>query len=343
MSIIFNANAAKTGADKRAMTQQWNYLQGMRAPGNPGVAELLQLAGNASATPSDAYKEFDGGTTKIEPNPLGEFSTLTMALQFSKSVSLGRSAYEFRKSSRAGSAKTSLSPDVGLVTDKVDYKYQGTVIPFHQVGYGREWQEVMQGRAEAFDALTDDAREADLNVLRKVNDYMWNGNEGVSVKGFTWLGLRLDPSVAQETLGADLSSEATAYETAFSEVKRLRDVLRITNNVSGGIKLAVSREIMSNWENLVDTSNGSNIKLLKRIEELRGIEEVYEDPELVGNELAMFYMGTDGFHPVTSMAMASFALPRDLPISDYNFMKIAGVGFMSKTSYEGKTCALFAS
>jgi hypothetical protein len=342
MSIIFNANAAKTTPDKRAMTAQWNYLQGMRAPGNPGVQELLKMAGNQGATPKDAYREFDS-MTKIEPNPLGEFSTLTMALQFSKSVSLGRQAYEFRKSSRSGSAKTSLSPDVGLVTDQVDYKYQGTIIPFHQEGYGRSWQEVMQGRADAFDALADDAREADHNVLSKINDYMWNGDASLNVKGYSWLGLKLDPSVAQETLGVDLSSDATSYSDIFNEVKRLRDVLRITNNCSGGIKLAVSREIMSNWENLVDTANGSNINLLERIQKLRGIEEVYEDAELVGNEVAMFHMSQQGFHPVTSMAMSSFALPRDLPISDFNFMKIAGVGFMSKTSYEGKTCALFAS
>ncbi len=347
MSLIFNANAVR-GSEKRAMQAQWNELQNFRKAANQEVSDLLELsvnrgiAANAGQTPADTYREFDS-MTKIEVVPAGHLATLTRALQQSKSINIGKEVYEFRKSSRAGSAKSSMSGQVGITLDQADYKYQGTVVPIHDTGYGRGWREVEAHRSEAFDALSDDAREADRTVLEKIEDYLWNGNADLSVKGNSWLGLRNDPSVATATLGVDLSAAATAGTDIRAEVIRIRDILRITNDCTGDVSFAVSREIMSNWEREYNASNSSNITILEMIQKLRGIGEIYEDAELSGNEVALFKLGQDGFHPVTGMALSSYALPRMKHNDDFNFIKWAAVGFIAKTSYDGKTCALYAS
>jgi hypothetical protein len=346
MSLIFNANG-KSAAEKRHMQGQLIHLNSFRRAGGDAMNDLLDAtvnhlsAANVGQTPADAYREFDP-TTKVAVIEGGKYATLTRAMQFARSVSIGREVFEYRKASKAGSAKTSMSGQVGIVTDQVDYKYGGTVVPIHDVGYGRSWREVESGRAEAFDALVDDSREAERTLMETIESYLWDGDADIEVKGRSWLGLRNDPTVASEVLGVDLTSAAVSAVDKQKETKRLRDVLKITNNCSGDVKLAVSREIMSAWEELVDTGNGSNITTLEFISKLRGISEIYEDAALTGNQIAMLYCDQSAFHPVVGMAISSYALPRVHHNDDFNFIKWAAVGFMSKTDYDDNTCALYA-
>jgi hypothetical protein len=341
MSLIFNQKAAKGSGALRAMKQQFDHLNGFRTGNHATAMQDFLTATNAGVSPADAYREFDA-TTKIEVVPAGHLATLTRLMQKSRSVSIGREVFDYRKASRNGTAKTSMSGQTGVVIDQSQYKYGGTVVPIHDDAYGRTWREVEAMKAEGFDAMVDDSREAERTVMEKIEDYLWNGNADVSVKGRSWLGLRSDPTVANAVIGVDLASAASTALEIFNEVKRLRDILYITNSCTNGLRLGVSLEIMSNWENDKSTDNTANQTILEYVGKLRGIVEIYEDAELTGNQIALYWDDQAGFHPVVGMALSSYPTVRQNHNDDYSFMKWAAVGFMAKTSYDDKKCALYA-
>ena len=302
-----------------------------------------EFAINAARSPAEAFREFDR-TSKIEMVPAGEFATLTRLMQQSRSVSIGHEVFEYRKASDAGRGQTSMSGQIGVKLDHVDYSYAGTVIPVHDIGFGRRWREVEGMRADGFDAMVDDSRESERELMRTIDNYLWYGNEDISFKGNSWLGMKADPTVVQSTLTVDLSSDSSNSDDIRAEVRKQRDVLYITNNCTNPLKLGVSREIMSRWEDQVDTNSGNMWTILDYIKRLRGIEEVYEDSRLVGNEIALYWLDADqGFHPVTGMGISTYQIPRMLPNDNFNFVKWAAVGFLARTDHANRKCALYGS
>lgn len=348
MSLILRQSLARNAAEQRIMNQQWEELRNLRKKSEGDMAQLLDmtlnfdLQGNAARTPAEAYREFDQ-TTKIDMVPAGEFATLTRLMQKSRSVSIGREVFEYRKASDAGLGQTSMSGQIGIKMDHVDYKYAGTVVPVHDIAFGRRWREIESMRAEGFDALTDDSRETERELMRTIDNYMWDGNSAIEVKGSVWLGIKNDPTVAQSSLTVDLSSAASTPEEIRNEVRVQRDVLYITNNCTNPLRLGVSREIMSNWERPFSTGDATFGTILEYIMKLRGISEVYEDSRLVGNQIVMYWDDVQGFHPVVGMGMSTYAAPRVYHNDDFRFIKWAAVGFLAKTDYEDRKCALYGS
>jgi hypothetical protein len=337
--IMRNAHC-ETPQEKRIVEGQWKEANNLRAAGLPAMETMLTMT-NAAQTPAEAFREFDA-TTKIEARSQGEFSTLTKLLQVGRPVNIGKEVFEHRKASQAGQGQTSMSGQVGIKMDHVDYKFAGTVVPIHDIGFGRTWREVESMRAEGFDALVDDSRECELSLMEQNNSYLWNGDADIKVKGRSWLGIKADPSIATATIGLDLSAAASAAQDVQDEVRRIRDILRITNKCAQDLRVAVSQEIMSNWERSVALTDSTFGKILDFIEELRGIKEVYEDPELSGNEMFMFWDSQQGFHPVVGMGISTYAVQRQAHNDDFNFIKWNSVGWLAKTDFSDNKCALFA-
>ena len=348
MSIILKSSLATNEQQKRIMQGQYAELTQLRNNSQPDMKQLLSesinydLQGNAARTPAEAYREFDA-TTKIDMVPMGEHATLTRMLQVARSVNIGKEVFEYRKASDAGRGQTSMSGQIGVKMDHVDFKYGGTVVPVHDLGFGRRWREVESMRADGYDALIDDSRESERELLTTIDDYMWNGDANVELKGNVWLGIKNDPTVASAVLGVDLSSAAVSATDIRDEVRRVRDILLITNNCTGGIRLGVSREIASNWERVFSTAEGIFGTILTMISELRGITEIYEDSKLTGNQIMMAEMSQQGFHPVVGMGLSTYMVPRQHHNDDYNFIKWAAVGFLSKTDYADRKCALYGA
>lgn len=350
MSIIFRKKLASTPSQQKIMNAQWEGLKAIRGINDEGLevntdgamSTLLKLTNNAGRTPADAYREFDS-TTVIDKVEAGEHATLTRLLQKAKSVDLGKEVFEYRKSTTAGNAQSSMSGQVGVKLDHVDYKYGGTVVPIHDVGFGRGWREMLSAKSEGFDFVVDDSREAERTLMAKMNDYLFNGNAALSVKGNAWLGLKNDSTVEQYTITTDLSASASTPADIRDEVRAMRDVLYINNNCTQGLTMGVSREIMSNWERPFTTADGTFGTIGDYISKLRGITEVYEDSELVGNEAVLYFADQQGLHPVVGMAISTYAAKRDYHNSDFNFIKWAAVGFISKTDAADRKCALYAS
>ena len=198
-------------------------------------------------------------------------------------------------------------------------------------------------RAEGFDALVDDSRESERELMRTIENYMWDGDESINIKGNVWKGIKADPTVAQSSITTDLSASASTADAIRIEVRTQRDVLYIANNCTQPLKLGVSREIMSNWERPFSTNEGTFGTILDMVMRLRGISEVYEDSRLVGNQIVMYWDDQQGFHPVVGMGMSTYATPRVNHNDDFRFIKWAAVGFLAKTDYEGRKCALYGS
>ena len=169
MSLIIRQALAKNAQEKRAMQAQWNHVQELRNAGDPAMQAFLQMT-NAGRSPAEAYREFDA-TTKIEVNPMGEFATLTRLMQKARPVNIGKTLYEYRKSSDMDNGQTSMSGQIGVKLDHTDYGYAGVIVPVHDKGFGRSWRDVEAMRSEGFDALVDDAREAELGLVVHRNDH----------------------------------------------------------------------------------------------------------------------------------------------------------------------------
>lgn len=343
MSLILRTSLASNAQQKRMMQNQYDELNKFRLAATNDMSQMLALT-NAGVTPQDAYREFDS-TTKIDMVPAGEFATLSRLMQKARSVNIGKEVFEYRKSSRAGESagKSSMSGQTGIVMDKTDYKYSGTIVPVHDIGFGRGWRELEAMRADGFDALVDDARESERSLMETIESYMWDGNANLSLKGHTWLGIKNDPTVASATLGVDLADDAAAAIDIRNEVSRVRDILRITNNCTRDVRLGVSREIMSNWERPFSLTDSLFSTILEYVMKLRGISEIYEDSALTGNQIVMFWDDQEGFHPVVGMGISSYAVPRLTHNADFNFIKWSAVGFMAKTDFNGRTCALYGA
>lgn len=344
MSLALRKSLAANAQQKRVMIDQYNHLNSVFREGSAkDFSDLLKTFGtNAARTPAEAYREFDL-TSKIDMVPAGEYATLTRLMQKSRSVNIGKEVFEYRQTSDMDQGQSSMSGQVGVDLDKVAEKYAGTVVPIHDKGFGRRWRALEAMRSDGYDALVDDAREARRALMGTLNSYLWEGNENLALKGSKWLGIKDDPSVAKATITGDLSASTTGADAIRSEVSRLRDILYITNNCTNPLRLGVSREILSNWERPFTTADGTFGTIQQYIGQLRGIAEIYEDSELVGNELTMYWDDQQGFHPVVGMGMSSYAVPRTMPNSDHAFIMMTAVGFLAKTDYEGRKCALYAS
>jgi hypothetical protein len=285
MSIIFNEALYSNNANaSRIMTQQKRIVMDLRNAGHEAHSTMLTST-NAARTPAEAYREMDS-TTKIEQVPAGEFALLSRILTKAKPVNLGRKLYEYRKSSDMNQGQSSLSGTIGTKGDKVDYSYAGTVVPIHDKGFNIDWRDHLAMQAEGFDELVDYAREAERGLMSTKNKYLFNGDASLSFKGASWLGLRNDPTVATAVIGLDLTAAASTANDIRAEVARIRDILYITNNCTNPLDLIVSREMASNWERPFATADGSFGTIGDYISKLRGIKEIYEDSELVGNELS---------------------------------------------------------
>lgn len=351
----FNSKGLE-GKEKRVLTAQFNELDMMRrsveqtqfAPVTSLLANTINydLRGNAALTPADAYREMDA-ISKEEMNVYGEFGTLDKVLGVNKSVNIGRQVYNYRQiSSMDQNGSTSMSGNQGIALDHTGAKYEGAIVPIHDQGYGRNFRELEAMRADGYDALVDDARESRLALMRRVNSCLWNGakdkqGQFIVVDGKQWKGLKGDSSVVQTTYTGSLLTGTGAEIRDI--IRGLRDQLTITNNCAKGLKLAISQGVASSWEREYSAADGTFGTIKDWIARLDNIDEIYVDGTLIGEECAINYVALDGLHSITGMAMGSFALPRNLYNSDYNFMMAMATGFMARQSYAGKKCALYAT
>lgn len=342
--------------NSRSAAAQWTEVRNARngyAAQERTFATTQRAAGlhvNEGLIPQDVYQEFDNVTVERFRSDDGD-TYLNDLLPFSRSVNIGRLIHKFRRASDAGVAQTSMTGQIGVRMDQVEYNYDGTLVPIHDTGFYRNWREWNAQQAEGFDALVDDQRESVAALRQKLADSFISGhkdNDGnvIVLDAVSWSGMSADSRVAQIDLGAagvnfdftDTTQTYNSIETAFKEV---RDVLWITNNSGKDATYYVSREIASNFERNSSESYLS-LKVNERLATLMGVAAIKVTSKLSGNVMMAFPL--DGsVRPIVGMGVNTVAMPRPVYNSNYEFVVWGAIGFEVRTDYDDQKCAMYAS
>lgn len=326
--------AARNGANKQ---EQMFANQGLILP-------------NQGLIPRDVYQEFDNVTVERMRSDDGD-TFLNDLLPLSRSVSIGKLVHKFRQASDAGNAQTSMTGQIGVKMDQVEFTYDGSIIPIHDTGYFRNWREWNAQTSEGFDSLIDDQRES-VATLRShlANNFMdgaldKDGNS-IVVDGISWGGMRNDSRVAQVDLGAggvnfdftDTTKTGVEIKAAFIQV---RDVLWIDNNCAKEATYYVSREVVSNFERKFSSQYDAKI-IMQELAGLIGVASIKSTNKLTGNQLMAFPLDANNIRPVVGMGINTVAMPRPVYNSNYEFVVWGAVGFEVRTDFASNTCAMYA-
>lgn len=339
--------------NSRSAAAQWNEVQFARNAANSHNNMLAQHAGlhvNEGLIPRDVYQEFDNVTVERMRSDDGD-TFLNDLLPLSRSVSIGKLVNRFRQASDAGNAQTSMSGQIGVRMDQVEYSYDGSIIPVHDAGYYRNWREWNAMQSEGFDALIDDQRETVATLRRHLADNFLDGHkdkngQDIVIDGISWGGMRNDARVAQINIGAsginfdftDTAQDGEVIKAAFIQV---RDVMWIQNECEQQLTIYVSREIASNFERRFSQQYDAAL-IMQELSGLQGIAEIKVSSKLSGNEMMGFPLDSNFIRPMVGMGMNTVAMPRQAYNDNYEFVTWAAIGFEVRTDYYGKTCAFFA-
>lgn len=342
--------------NSRAAVEQWNEVVAARNAYNlheVSHAALLRQAGfaaNEGIIPQDVFQEFDNVTVERFRSDDGD-TFLNDLLPLSRSVNIGKLVSKFRRASDAGLTQTSMTGQIGVKMDQVEYNYDGTIIPIHDTGFGRNWREWNAQRSEGFDALIDDQRESVAALRRRFADNFLDGHTDadgnyIVVDGLDWQGMRNDSRVAQVNIGAsginfdftDTANTGAQIKAAFIQV---RDVLWITNNVEKDATYYISREIASNFERKF-SANYNGPKIIDELAGLMGVAAIKPSSKLSGNEFMAFPLDGQAVRPIVGMGLNTVAMPRPVYNSNYDFVVWGATGFQVYTDYASRKSALFA-
>jgi hypothetical protein len=343
--------------NSRAGAAQWAEVVRARnayAIHEEAHANVLRKAGfsvNEGLTPQDVYQEFDNVTVERFRSDDGD-TFLNDLLPLSRSVNIGRLVHKFRRASDAGVTQTSMTGQIGVKMDQVEYNYDGTLVPIHDTGFYRNWREWNAQQAEGFDALVDDQRESVAAIRRRAADSFLDGhvdNDGniIVLDGISWSGMRADTRVAQVDLGAggvnfDFTDTTKTYAEIEAAFKEVRDVLWITNNCEKDATYYISREIASNMERNSSEYASSENKILERLSGLMGVAAIKVSSKLSGNEFMAFPLDGMSVRPIVGMGVNTVAMPRPVYNSNYEFVVWGAIGFEVRTDYSSRKCAMFA-
>ena len=343
--------------NSRSGLAQWQAVQGARnayAANEALHANALRAAGmrvNDGLIPQDVYQEFDNVTVERFRSDDGD-TFLNDLLPLSRSVNIGRLIHKFRRASDAGQTQTSMTGQIGVKFDQVEYNYDGTLIPIHDTGFFRNWREWNAQQAEGFDALVDDQRESVAAVRRKLADTFLDGhvdNDGnyIVLDSVSWQGMRNDSRVAQVDLDAgglnfNFTDTSKTYEEIEAAFKSVRNVLWITNNCEKDATYYVSRQIASNMERYSSEYVSSSNKIIERLRSLMGVADIKTSSKLTGNEMMAFPLDGMSVRPIVGMGVNTVAMPRPVYNSNYEFVVWGAVGWEVRTDYSGQYCSLFA-
>lgn len=341
--------------NSRSAADQWAEVIAARMGANNQERMFVnagQIAvANAGLIPQDVYQEFDNVTVQRMRSDDGD-TFLNDLLPLSRSVSIGKLVHKFRQASDAGVTQTSMTGQIGVKMDQVEYTYDGTIIPVHDTGFFRNWREWNGMTSEGFDALIDDQRESVASLRQKLADSFMDGHvdaDGniIVVDGLSWSGIRADTRVEQIDLGAagvnfDFTDTAQTYASIEANFKEVRDIMWITNKCQKDLTYYVSREIASNFERNSSESYSSE-KILNRLAQLMGVAAIKPTSKLTGNQMMGFPLDQSSISPIVGMGVNTVAMPRPVYNSNYEFAAWCAIGFEVRQDYDSNTCAFYAS
>ena len=352
--MIFQKSLTANSLDG-AFNKQWKSVTESRQMVNNQSQGIARMAGrldvNEGLIPRDVYQEFDNVTVQRFRSDDGD-TFLNDLLPNSRSIGIGKLVQRYRRSSDAGTAQSSMGGQTGVKADQVQYNYDGSIVPIHDVAFEREWREWEGMKSEGFDALIDDQRESVATLRQHLADSLLDGHKDkdgnlIVVDGLSWGGMRNDSRVAQADLsGSGLNFDFTDQTKTGDEIKnafiQLRNILLITNDCAKDATYYVSRTIASNFERSFSLQYaGKNI--MEELATLMGVKDVKVTNKLVGNQIMALVNDSDAVRPVVGMGVNTVALARPNYNSKFVFVTWSATGWQVRTDHSNKTCAMYAS
>lgn len=344
----------KLTGNSKAAKAQWAEVKAARMAANKQEKMFIDngmLSTNAGLIPRDVYQDFDTVTVERFRSDDGD-TFLNDLLPLSRSVNIGKLIHRFRQASDAGLAQTSMTGQVGVKMDQTEFKYDGSLVPIHDAGFGRNWREWFAQQSEGFDALIDDQRETVATLRRKVVDSFLDGHKdkdgnALVLDGITWTGMRNDARVNQVDLGAGgVNFDFTDNTKTGDEIKAafitVRNTLWITNNVELDATYYVSREIAANFERKFSTQYDAKI-IMQELADLMGVAAIKVSSKLTGNQIMAFVLDSNHIRPIVGMGLNTVAMPRPVYNSNYDFIVWGAIGWEIRNDYSGKSSALYAT
>lgn len=358
--LVFSRSIGKRTGNLEVNQAQFRELEMARNMSSQAVADFIARARfgehghldvvNAVDDIRRMYRAYDQTVlAQFEPNT--EFTLLNDLMPLSRSVRLEESVYEYARTGGRGWAHTSMSGQIGAALDARSYSFDGTMVPVHDSGFKFHWRDPIFNKGSALASLSDAQRGSVDDVRRKYVDYMFNGfkdSEGnyVTFDSKTWKGLKADERVGQVDLGAsglniDFTSASATSEQIRNAAIKLRDTLKITNNMYAPQTWYVSSDIMSNLERYY-SDNYQSGTILQEILKLSGIVAVKEDAQLAGNQILVVPLTAGVIAPVVGQAFGTVADPRQFYNSDYIWRTWGAAGLMVKQDINLKHGVLYA-
>ena len=306
--------------------------------------QFCRMATNATAIlPRDAWLDLDNITKRVMRNDEGQ-AYMADLMPLAKPVNIGKLVHLYRVSDDPGTVKRSLSGQVPQDMDKTAYDFRGHPVPIFTTGYGREWREWNTLQSESFDALGDDQEAHTAKIRRDMAQYVLNGDATIVVQGYEAYGIKNHPQTNQINLGAGganinlTSATSDAIETF---INTTLGAAMDTNLVAGGVNMYVSPEIGRNLDKPYSGSAGFKIGSLRdALTANRRINKIVVTFELSGNEFFAFVPDPMTIRPLIGMAVGTTAIPRTMPMSNYQFLVAGAMGLEIRADYNG-ACGVF--
>lgn len=314
---------------------------------NDVIQTMAGLEVNVGRIPQDVYRDFDAQTKSLMTGDEGGV-LLDALLPLARSVDIGKITSEYRRVSDGMIARSSISGQHSKPIDHVSYDYDGTVIPIHDSGFGREWREFQAMQSEGFSPIVDDQAAATRAVRRKVLDNFVNGDATLSFKGIQSYGIKNAPGTASLNLGAgglnvDMTSAATTFASMQSVIIATATLMQgRANNVERDLDFFVSPEI---WFNLARTGTNDTrfASYLEGLQRLPGVASIRRTNVLVGNQFMALALDRQYIQPVVGMAMSTIPMTRQDYFSDYHWITWMAAGIVIKRDAAGRTGVLYAA
>ena len=343
--LIFNQALARGDASNlRNMNMQYQAVNRHRSDARHALNPALFA--NVGSSPTDLYKDFDSTTIRQFHLDEGD-NLLNRLLPLARSLPIGRMVSEQARASGMGGFQTSMSGEIGVIHDKVDYDLDGTLVPVHQNGFSTSWREENQMSLDGFDDAMVKQSESLRTHRKGLISYIMDGTTA-TYKTYGWSGFRGDARVDQVDIGSggfafdytDKAQLGSAVVTAFTALAERRFV---TQKINAPAVWFVSNEVYWNFTRDYSTAKGDNT-IMQRLLGIPTVSEIVATSALSGNEILSMVLSSEYIQPLVGMGVSTIALARPNYNSPFAFDTVSAMGLNIKRDFaNGGTAVQFAS
>lgn len=343
-------STALVNANPRQHGVWWDELSLVREHWHQHEDGLAAIGNAAAVLPRDAWLELDTITRRVMRDDDGEVYMADL-MPLAKPVNIGKLVHLNRVSGDAGRVVRSMSGQVPVTLDKVNYDYRGTPVPIFASGYHREWREWNTLQSENFDALADD-QEAITACIKEDNaDYVLDGDATIVFEGYTAYGIRTSPLSKTINLGSaagganiDLTAAGTTSDAIDGFFTGAFGAMLDANLITQPVNLYVSKEIARNWDRSYSGSAGfKGGRLNEYLATNRRINKIAVTSKLSGNAFMGFVPRSEYIRPLVAMATSTVAIPRQHPRANYQFEVWNAMGIDIRADINGKSGVFYST